>query len=118
MTEAADGVIVLYTTWPDVQSVEQAAARLLEERLIACANILGESRSIYRWDGEVQSAKEIIALFKTSPAMARHARDALIALHPYDEPCVLALESETDFSAAGFADWVRRETAQASSAHL
>ena len=110
MTQAAEGVVVLYTTWPDTQSVERAAARLLDDRLIACANILGESRSIYRWDGKVQSAQEIIALFKTSPAKARQARDALIALHPYDEPCVLALESQTDFSASGFADWVRRET--------
>lgn len=111
MTEAARGVIVLYTTWPDTQSVESAAARLLEDRLIACANILGESRSIYRWEGEVQSAREVIALFKTSSAMAGRARDALLALHPYDEPCVLALESQSDFSASGFADWVRRETA-------
>ena len=35
MTEAADGVIVLYTTWPDAGSVERAAARLLEDQLIA-----------------------------------------------------------------------------------
>ena len=61
MTEAAKGVIVLYTTWPDRESVERAAGRLLEDRLIACANILGESRSIYRWEGEVQSEREIIA---------------------------------------------------------
>jgi periplasmic divalent cation tolerance protein len=110
MTEAAEGVIVLYTTWPDTQSVERAAACLLEDRLIACANILGESRSIYRWEGEVQSEREIIALFKTSAAGAQRARDALLALHPYDEPCVLALESQPDFSASGFSGWVRSET--------
>lgn len=111
MTEAADGVIVLYTTWPDAGSVERAAARLLEDRLIACANILGESRSIYRWDGEVQSEPELIALFKTSAATADRAKAAILDLHPYDEPCVLALESRTALSAPGFVDWVRSETA-------
>ena len=50
--------------------MERAAGRLLEDRLIACANLLGESRSIYRWEGEVQSEREIIALFKTSAEAA------------------------------------------------
>ena len=111
MTEAAKGVIVLYTTWPDRESVERAAGRLLEDRLIACANLLGESRSIYRWEGEVQSEREIIALFKTSARAAERTRDALLALHPYDEPCILALESTAPLSASGFTDWVREQTA-------
>ena len=110
MTDTAEGVIVLYTTWPDAGSAESAAARLLEDRLIACANILEESRSIYRWEGEVQSEREVIALFKTSHAVAERARDALIALHPYDEPCILALASTAPLSASGFTGWVRGET--------
>ena len=110
MTDPIDGVIVLYTTWPDMESGERAAAQLLEDRLIACANILGESRSIYRWDGAVQSEKEIIVLFKTSATTAERTRDALLALHPYDEPCILALESRPGLSAEGFTDWVRSET--------
>jgi periplasmic divalent cation tolerance protein len=110
MTDAAEGVLVLYTTWPDIESVEHVATRLLDARLIACANILGESRSVYRWEGEVQSEREIIALFKTSEAAAGRARDAIIALHPYDEPCVLALESRSEFSAPGFTGWVHSQT--------
>ncbi|WP_440959086.1 divalent-cation tolerance protein CutA [Oceanicaulis sp. LC35] len=111
MTDTTDCVIVLYTTWPDMESVERAASRLLQDRLIACANILGESRSIYRWEGAVQSEREIIALFKTSAASVERARDAISALHPYDEPCILALESQAALSAAGFTQWVRSETA-------
>ena len=54
---------VLYTTWPDADSAREAAAALLEEGLIACANILSGSTSIYRWQGEVKQEGEIVALF-------------------------------------------------------
>lgn len=111
MTDTAEGVIILYTTWPDTVSAEAAASRLLEERLIACANILGESRSIYRWEGEVQSEREVVALFKTSMAASDRAKAALLTLHPYDEPCILALETLSGSNAEGFAKWVRTETA-------
>lgn len=111
MTDTAKGVIILYTTWPDAVSAEAAASRLLEERLIACANILGESRSVYRWEGQVQSEREVVALFKTSMTAAGQAKAALLTLHPYDEPCILALETRSGASAEGFMEWVRTETA-------
>ena len=109
MTDTAEGVIILYTTWPDAVSAETAASRLLEDRLIACANILGESRSIYRWEGQAQSEREVIALFKTSSAVCERARDALLTLHPYDEPCVLAFGAEANASAESFTRWVQSE---------
>lgn len=101
---------LLYTTWPDEESAQRAAGRLLEDRLIACANILGASTSIYAWQGEVKREREIVALFKTSAKTASAARDRLIELHPYDEPCIIALEVDRAPSAKGFLDWVEAET--------
>lgn len=101
---------VLYTTWPDADSAREAAAALLEEGLIACANILSGSTSIYRWQGEVKQEGEIVALFKTAADRAGAARDRLIALHPYEEPCVIALGVEAAASAPGFLAWVEAET--------
>ena len=110
MPDTAPTICLLYTTWPDEESVTRAAHRLLEQGLIACANILGGSQSIYRWEGEVQSEREIIALFKTASASARQARAEISALHPYDEPCILALDVNSALSAESFQNWVIEQT--------
>lgn len=106
----SDGAVIVYTTWPDGEAAAKAAHVLLEERLIACANIFPVGRSVFRWEGRIEDASETIALFKTHPSRAEALRDRLIALHPYDEPCVLALDVEADKSAAGFLAWMGAET--------
>lgn len=104
------GGVILYTTWPGGEAAAQAARTLLDERLIACANILPAGRSIFRWEGRIEDGPETVALFKTSAERAGEARDRLTALHPYDEPCILALEADTQNSAAGFLAWIGSET--------
>lgn len=108
--DTADGVVLLYTTWPEGAAAEAAAQTLLEERLIACANIMAAGRSIFRWEGRVNAEPETVALFKTSKARAGAARTRLLDLHPYDEPCIMALPADTALSAAGFVSWVVSET--------
>ena len=110
MPDTAPTICLLYTTWPDEESVTRAAHRLLEKNLIACANVLGASQSIYRWEGEVQSEREIIALFKTSVGAADQAKAEIAALHPYDEPCILTLDVNSALSAEGFQNWVIAQT--------
>lgn len=110
MIGVKDGAVIIYTTWPDGDAAADAARALLDERLIACANILPAGRSVFRWEGRIEDGPETVALFKTSPERAGEARDRLIALHPYDEPCVLVLDVDADKSAAGFLAWIGLET--------
>ncbi len=105
MPAAQPGLTLLYTTWPDPEGPAKAARQLLDERLIACANVLGASGSIYRWEGKVEEATEIIALFKTAPERAVAASARIAELHPYAEPCVIALQADADASAPGFLAW-------------
>ncbi|WP_199200591.1 divalent-cation tolerance protein CutA [Alkalicaulis satelles] len=107
MTASAMGL--LYTTWPDAQSAETAAEAVLAEGLCACVNILGESRSLFRWEGEMRSEREIIALFKTSAGKASALSDRIARLHPYDEPCIIDLAVSPEGSSDGFLAWVRGE---------
>ncbi|MGY6662723.1 MAG: divalent-cation tolerance protein CutA [Glycocaulis sp.] len=109
--EAAESVVLLYTTWPDGAAAEAAAQTLLAERLIACANIFPAGRSVFRWKVEVRTEAETVALFKTSKARAGATRTRLTELHPYEEPCILALPADPGLSAAGFVQWVESETA-------
>jgi periplasmic divalent cation tolerance protein len=107
MTDAQNAMGLLYTTWPDEASAQAAARTLLEDKLIACANILGPSTSIYRWQGKVENATEIVVLFKTGSETANKARDRIAALHPYDEPAILNLAVHQTGSSHAFLDWVR-----------
>ncbi len=111
MTKAQSAMGLIYTTWPDEASAMAAAHTLLDDKLIACANILGSSTSVYRWQGAVETASEIAVLFKTSSARAAELQARLMELHPYDEPAILNLCVEKTGSSPAFLAWVDDETA-------
>lgn len=97
-------VVSVYAIFADAAEAERIGRTLIEERLAACINILGPIRSIYRWQGGVESADEVAAILKT-----RHdAADALIAriaaLHSYDVPCIVTWPVNKLLGA--YADWV------------
>lgn len=102
--------VTLYSTWPTADAAEAAARTLLEERLIACANIIPQVRSVFRWDGKVQAEAEAVIFAKTTQSCAIAARDRLLALHPYEIPCVTAFSVLPGTSAAGFLQWIADET--------
>lgn len=102
--------VTLYSTWPDLKSAEEAAQKLVEQRLIACANILPNAISIYHWQGEMQRDSETIMFAKTSAARMKAARDALLELHPYDVPCVTALRTDPAGANTEFLAWINAQT--------
>ena len=81
-------VVTVYAVFADDAEATRIGRQMVEERLAACVNILGPCRSFYRWEGAIESASEIPALFKTTAAQA----DALIAriteLHSYALPAL------------------------------
>ncbi len=74
---------------PEVSS--NIAQNLVESRLAACVNILGECRSVYRWKGKTEYDCEIPLLIKTTQSRFESLRDAIVRLHPYDVPEVIAV---------------------------
>lgn len=97
-------VISVYAIFASAEEAERIGRLCVEERLAACVNILGPVRSIYRWNGAVETAEEIAAIFKTTEADA----DALITqiggLHSYDVPCIVTWPIEKILGP--YADWV------------
>ena len=104
-----DDVVILYTTWPDLETAQAAGAAAVEARLAACANLLGPITSIYRWEGEVRREAETTMLLKTTRAGARPLRDWLLERHPYDIPCILQLAVEMAGSNPAFLGWIGEE---------
>jgi periplasmic divalent cation tolerance protein len=77
---------------------------LLDERLVACANVLPAMLSLFEWNGERGESNEAGAIFKTDAALLDRAVARLGELHPYDEPAVLGWRC--DATTAGTADWL------------
>jgi periplasmic divalent cation tolerance protein len=79
------------TTLPDEQSAERIAVSLVEERLAACAQVLGPVSSTYRWQEEVERAWEWYCHLKTSTARLPELQRRLRELHPYEVPEIIAV---------------------------
>lgn len=84
------GIVTVYAVFADTAEADRIARQLVEERLAACANILGACRSIYRWQGKVEQADEVAALFKTTSGQASQLIRRLAELHSYDTPAAVA----------------------------
>jgi periplasmic divalent cation tolerance protein len=84
-------VLLVLTNLPDHEAAVALARTLVERRLAACVNVLGECTSVYRWQGKIEEAAEVPVLIKTSadayPALERSLRE----LHPYELPEIVAV---------------------------
>lgn len=79
---------LIWCPFRDAESAEAVASALLDERLIACANLLPAVRSLYRWNGERGEGAEIGVLMKTRADLLDAAVARLESLHPYDAPAI------------------------------
>ena len=83
-------IIVMVTT-ASKQEAEKIAQHLLEEKLIACANIIGPVSSLFRWSGNMERAEEYLVLMKSRKSLFEKVADAVKTLHSYEVPEILAL---------------------------
>jgi periplasmic divalent cation tolerance protein len=105
--------LMLYSTWPDRESAENAARALIEAHLAGCVTLLPQAVSFYRWEGEIQADQEVVMLAKTTAERVRAAREAILARHPYDLPCVLALNIDPASSHSPYLKWLAHDTSGA-----
>ena len=101
-------IVSVYAVFADTEEAERIARAAIEEGLAACANILGPCRSIYRWQGKVEEADEVAALFKAPATGAPALVERIVALHSYDVPAVMVWP--IDHAPAAYANWVMSET--------
>jgi periplasmic divalent cation tolerance protein len=97
---------LVWCPFPEADSAAEVATTLLDEELIACANILPAMRSLYVWRGERSDEAEVGVLFKTNRAKLDRLTIRLTDLHPYDEPAILAWDC--DHAAPHTAAWLER----------
>ena len=101
-------VCVVLTTFGSVDDAARVARALLEQRLVACVNLLPGVQSLYRWQGAIEEASEVLAVMKTRPERLEELEAAIGALHPYAVPELLALPVAR--GAPPYLQWVVAET--------
>ena len=97
------GAALVWCPFPDADSARAAADALLDDALIACANIMGAIESRFVWDGARATGSEVGVLFKTTAARMEDVIERLGELHPYDTPAILGwLVDETHPATLGW----------------
>ena len=87
--EAEPRAALVWCPFPDAETSRTIAATLLEEKRIACANIIPTIESVFTWKGEVSSEAESAVLFKTTQAQLAPLTKRLQELHPYETPAIM-----------------------------
>ena len=86
--------IVALTTVATAEDGERIARALVERRLAACVNVVPGVVSVYRWKGEVCRDEERLLVVKTRRDRLEALREALVSIHPYELPELVALPVE------------------------
>jgi len=99
-------ITLLYTPVSSKKEAKNMARALLEQKLIACANILGSSLSFYPSKNKIKKEKEVILLCKTLPKNAAKAKKQMEKLHSYDCPCILEIPAMAN---PKYIEWMKNE---------
>lgn len=101
-------IYFIYVTASDAAEANLIARTVVEERLAACANLLGAIKSVYWWDGRVCEGEEAALVLKTSEGRKTELIKRIKDLHSYDCPCIVCLpvaDGNPDFL-----NWIWEET--------
>ncbi|MBK9315658.1 MAG: divalent-cation tolerance protein CutA [Acidobacteria bacterium] len=102
--------LVVLTTVESREQAETIARMLVERQLAGCVQIVGPITSVYRWQGAVETAGEMLLLIKTRSSIYPDLERTLIDIHPYQTPEIIALPVEAGFE--GYLSWLVDSTAQ------
>jgi periplasmic divalent cation tolerance protein len=85
------GCVQVTTTLPDRAAADRLAALVVEDRLAACAQVVGPVSSTYRWEGRVETGTEWYCHLKTTLVRLPALIERIRRLHAYEVPEIVAL---------------------------
>lgn len=99
---------VIYITASDFEQARQIGRVLVEERLVACANLFDGVASLYWWNETVHEDRETVLIAKTRTELVNSVIARVKQLHSYDCPCVVSWP--IDNANPAYLDWIGKET--------
>lgn len=103
--------VVVLITCPTRRVAERLAQALVRQRAAACVNLLPGLQSVFRWEGKIDHAREVLLLIKTTPARVARLTRLVRSLHPYEVPEVIALPVTA--GSAPYLRWVKASVSPA-----
>ena len=98
------GELIGFVTCPSGKG-QELAQTVVEERLVACVNILPAIRSIYLWQGKVENEAEELLVLKTHKDKWGAFEKRMKEIHPYDVPEIICFRIEDGY--APYLDWLK-----------
>jgi periplasmic divalent cation tolerance protein len=108
MAVRKDSFVVVFVTTTTEDNAAAIGRALVEERLAACANLVGPIRSIYRWQDVVEDGPELLLMIKTRSSLYPALEARITELHPYEVPEIIAVNIEQ--GSAQYLDWLHDST--------
>jgi len=93
--------LIVFMTTPNREEAVKIVRTLLEERLIACGNIIDSVSSFFWWQGKIEKEKEALVIMKSHENLSKRVTE----LHSYDVPEILALPIVDGSSS--YLDWMK-----------
>ncbi|MGD0366514.1 MAG: divalent-cation tolerance protein CutA [Acidobacteriaceae bacterium] len=108
MIPATEARLIL-TTAGSREEAERIARALVDEQLAACVSIIPGLTSVYRWQGKVEAAPELLLLIKTTAANLTRLEEAIRRLHSYEVPEFIVLAPES--ASKPYLEWLLESAA-------
>ena len=108
MSDEVSDAIIVFMTASNGEEAARLADMLVGAHLAACVQILPEMESVYRWQGKIERAPEILLLAKTIKSKFEELEREVRALHSYDTPEIIAVPVVA--GSASYVDWLIQST--------
>ena len=82
--------IIIFITASSEEEAKKIATALVEERLVACANIIPKIISIYWWENKVCQGDEVMLFAKSTQPLFSTIKDRVKSLHSYKVPEIIS----------------------------
>ncbi len=103
---------LLYITTSDKAEAQKIGRKLVEENLVACANIFDGMNSIYKWKGKVQEENECVLIVKTHYSRVKKVTRRVKEMHSYEVPAVVSFTITEDEGNQEYLEWLEETSKQ------
>lgn len=87
----AEDALLVFSTFGTADEARRVGRALVEEHIVACANLLPQIESIYHWKGQIETSAETMAVFKTTTDRYWQLETRLREMHSYEVPEIIAI---------------------------
>ncbi len=102
----AEEALIVFSTFPDVETARRIGTLLVEQKLAACVNLVPQIESIYRWQGAIETGSEVLALIKSTTWKYQLLEAKIRELHPYEVPEIVSIRIESGH--APYLNWIEQ----------